>query len=194
MERLPNICLNSHTFGTDHIQRSYVLFTEVEFSYYTQSNIAICPANTAILSRQVLSCESSLFFQTTDSLSLRRRKLLLHHTTPLLQRYDSTWIFHFPKYQHIILRCWKNGTWISTTKQLQGNGIKHNSSARLLTADEFQALPRMCGIFQTPRDYIYPTKSQLSRATNSRHAKKASPQKSRNYTTSRNELLYHTKN
>jgi len=152
MERLPNICLNSHTFGTDHIQRSYVLFTEAEFNYCTQSNIAICPANKAIYSRHVLSGEASLFFQTTDSLRLCRRKLLLHHTTPLLQRYDSTWIFHFPKYQNIILRCWKNGTWLSTTKRLQRNGIIHNSSACLLTADEFQALPRMSGISQTAID------------------------------------------
>ena len=42
-------------FGTDHIQRSYILFTEAEFGYCTQSNIAICPANKAIYSRQVLS-------------------------------------------------------------------------------------------------------------------------------------------
>jgi hypothetical protein len=139
-------------FGTDHVQRSYILFTEAEFSYCTQSNIAICPANKAIFSRQVLTCEASLFFQTTDNLRLCSRKLLLHHTTPLLKRYDSTWIFHFPKYQHIILRCWKNGTWVSTTKRLQGNGTIRNSSACLLTADEFQALPRMSGISLTAID------------------------------------------
>ena len=43
-------------FGTDHVQRSYILFTETVFGYCTQSNIAICPANKAIYSRQVLSC------------------------------------------------------------------------------------------------------------------------------------------
>jgi hypothetical protein len=62
-------------FGIDHIQRSYILFTEVEFSCWTQNSIAMCPADTAVHITQVITCASSLFFQKRDSLNLFRRKL-----------------------------------------------------------------------------------------------------------------------
>ena len=71
---------------------------------------------------------------------------------PTLQRHHSTWIYHLLEDQHIILRCWENGTWISTTKQLKGNGMIHGSSNYPLTADKFQALPRISGIFQAAID------------------------------------------
>jgi hypothetical protein len=76
-----------------------------------------------------------------------------HH--PLL-RYDLTWIYHFLEDEHNILHCWKNGTWISSTKQLKGNGMIHNSSVCLLTADAFQSFPWMSGIFQTTIDAARP--------------------------------------
>jgi hypothetical protein len=79
-------------FGINHIHRNSILFTEVEFSYCTHGSIAVCPANKAIYSTRMITCETSLFFQKTDSLELRRRRLLLHHTTPLLQRYDTALI------------------------------------------------------------------------------------------------------
>jgi hypothetical protein len=41
-------------FGTDHIQRNYILFTEVEFRYRTQGNITICPAHNAIYSTRII--------------------------------------------------------------------------------------------------------------------------------------------
>jgi hypothetical protein len=102
-------------FGIDHIQRNYILLTEVEFSYCTRGSLAICSANKAIYSSQMITCETSLFFQKTDSLELCRRRLLLHHTTPLLQRYDTALIYHFPENQQVVLRSWENGTWISTS-------------------------------------------------------------------------------
>ena len=135
--------------GIDRIQRNYILFTEVEFGKCTQSSIAMCSADTVVYSTQVITCASSLYLQKHDILNLCLWRLLLHHSTPLLQRHYSAWVYHFPDEQHIILRCWKNGTWISTTKQLKGNGIIHGSSNCLLTADKFQALPRISGIFQT---------------------------------------------
>ena len=93
-------------FGVDHIQRSYILFTEVEISRCTQNSITICPADTAVYSTQVITCAFSLYLQKQDSLKLCCRKLLLHHSTPLRQRHDSTWIYLLPEDQHIILRCW----------------------------------------------------------------------------------------
>jgi hypothetical protein len=138
-------------FGIDHIQRNYILFTEVEFSYCTHGSIPVCPANKAIYCTWMITCEASLFFQTTDSLELCHRRLLLHHTTPLLQQYDTALIYHFPENQQVDLPCWENGTWISTLKQLKGNGL-YNSSNCLLTADAFQALPQMIGNTETTLD------------------------------------------
>jgi hypothetical protein len=128
------------------------LFTEVEFSQCTQNSIAICSADAAVYSTQVITSASSLFLQKQNSLNLCRRKLLLHHSTPLLQRHHSAWVYHLPEDRHIILRCWKNGTWISTTRRLKGNGIIHGSSNCLLITDKFQALPRIAGVFQTAID------------------------------------------
>jgi hypothetical protein len=62
-----------------------------------------------------------------------------------LNRRDSTWIYHFPKSQLVTLRCWKNGTWISTTKLLHDNGLIYNLSDCLLTTEQFQTLPQMRG-------------------------------------------------
>ena len=39
-------------------------------------------------------------------------------------------------------------------KKLKGNGIIHGSSNCLLTADKFQALPRISGIFETAIDAV----------------------------------------
>jgi hypothetical protein len=124
----------------------------MEFSQCTQNNIAICSADAAVYSTQVITCASSLFLQKQDTLNLCRRKLLLHRFTPLLHCHHSAWVYHLPDDQHIILRCWENGTWISTTRQLKGNGIIHGSSNCLLTADKFQAFPRITGVFQTAID------------------------------------------
>ena len=57
-------------FGIDTVQHNYILFTEVELSHCTQSSITVCPANTAIYSTQLKTCELSLFLQTTDSQNL----------------------------------------------------------------------------------------------------------------------------
>jgi hypothetical protein len=139
-------------FGIDHIQRNYILLTDVEFSYCTRCSFTICPANKAIYSTQMITCGTSLFFQKTNSLQSCSRRLLLHHKTPLLQRYDTALIYHFPENQQVVLRCWENGTWISTAKKLEGNGLIYNSSKCLLTADASQALPQMMGNTETTLD------------------------------------------
>ena len=46
----------------DGIQRNYILLTETELKLYTESGITMCPANRAIFSTRVITCESSLFF------------------------------------------------------------------------------------------------------------------------------------
>jgi hypothetical protein len=93
-DRFAQYSLDFLYFGLDNIQRNYILFTEADLSYCSKTSITVCPANKAIYSTQIVTCESSLFFQTTDDHSLCRRKLLLHYRTPTLQRHGSVWVYH----------------------------------------------------------------------------------------------------
>jgi len=97
----------------------------------------------------------SLYFQTTESQNLCERRLLLHHKTPILQRYESTWSYYLPERQHVVLRCWKDKAWTSSTHILYGNGVIYSTSQCLLTTDKFQTLPDIIGNTQATID---PTK------------------------------------
>ena len=54
-------------FALQHSRRSYLLFTEADYSRCDKGNITICPAGTAGYSSQSLKCESSLFFQAENA-------------------------------------------------------------------------------------------------------------------------------
>ena len=54
-------------FGIDDSQRDYILFTETRRSRCTINSITLCPADVPIYSQQVVTCESSLFFQASTS-------------------------------------------------------------------------------------------------------------------------------
>jgi len=116
------------------------------------NSISICPAHMPIFNTRLISCESSLFFQTADSRNLCQRKILLKHTTPLLHRYGSSWIFHLPGNQLTTLRCHTNHTSTTSTRTLQGNGIIFDASACLLTTDQFQTPPEILGTAQFTLD------------------------------------------
>jgi len=94
----------------------------------------------------------SLYFQTTDSQNLCHRRLLLHHKTPFLQNYESTWIHHLPERQHVVLRCWNDKAWTSSTHILCGNGVIYITSHCQLTTDKFQTLPDIIGNTQATID------------------------------------------
>jgi len=110
-------------FGIDVIQHNFILFTQAELSYCIINSISICPAHIPIFNNRLISCESSLFFQTAYSHNLCQRKILLKHTTPLLHRCGSSWVFHLPRNQLDTLLCHSNNTSTTSTRILQGNGI-----------------------------------------------------------------------
>jgi len=97
----------------------------------------------------------SLYLQTTDSQNLCQRRHLLYHKTPILQRYESTRIYHLPESQHVVLGCWKDKPWTSSTHMLYGNGVIYSTSQCLLTTDKFQTLSDIIGNTQATID---PTK------------------------------------
>jgi hypothetical protein len=114
----------------------------------------VCPTNKAIheYSTQVVTCESSLYFQTAGNYNLCQRKLLLHYRTPFLRQHSSIWVYHFPEHQQLTLCCRRNDAWTSCMEILFRSGILRNASRCSLTADGFQTLPELLGDTQATLD------------------------------------------
>jgi hypothetical protein len=139
-------------FGIGNIQHNYILFTQADLSYCNINSISICPAHIPIFNISLISCESSLIFQTADSHNLFQRKILLKHTIPLLHQYGSSWIFHLPGNQLTTLRCHTKNISTTSTRTLQGNGISFGASACLLTSAQFQTPLEISGTAQFTLD------------------------------------------
>ena len=105
-----------------------------------------------------MTCLSCLYFQSTNTHRVCRRKLLLQHLTPTLQHHGKTWIFHFPTRHQISLRCPDTCDQIHRTITLYGAGILHNTSECHITSDEISIFPNLhstslAGI-DTPKFYL----------------------------------------
>ena len=86
---------------------------------------------------------------------MSKKAFVTFHKAAILQRYEWTWIYHLPEQQHVVLRCWKDEAWTSSTHILYGNGVIYNTPQCLLTTDKFQTLPDIIGNTQATID---PTK------------------------------------
>jgi len=175
-------------FGIDNIQRNYILFTQAELSYCSINSISTCPAHIPIFNNRLISCESSLFFQTADSHNLCQRKILLKHTTPLLYRYGSSWIFHLPGNQMTTLRCHTNNGSTTYTRNCKETG--------LLLMRQLVYLPQTNSkrhrkywvphnLHSTLQEYMYQIGSPSPRTRKYKKSKKQSTQKSNASATSR---------
>lgn len=103
-------------FGFNEIQHSHALFTEAEINRCVGGSVAMCPADKAIYTTKVVTCESSLFFQTLDSHKLCQRQIFQHHKEPVWTRHD--WIYNIPEPQQVTFRCLENRTWTSHSREL----------------------------------------------------------------------------
>jgi hypothetical protein len=54
-------------FSIDDSHRNYILFMEAHQRRCTTTSIVLCPADVAIYSQQIVTCEASLFFQNAIS-------------------------------------------------------------------------------------------------------------------------------
>jgi hypothetical protein len=136
-------------FGWNHVQRNFFQYTEVEKKQCRGSKLAICPANTVVYDAQVLTCESSLFFQKQEVHSLCQRQLLLDHKTPSVERHRAVLVYHFPEAQEVTFQCFYNGTWTSTTRELEGSGLIHNATRCHIITQGMQVLPALEGSSET---------------------------------------------
>jgi hypothetical protein len=78
--------INYAYLGLQHSQRGYILLSEASYSHCKKADITVCPADTPMYSTQALTCEATLFFQTTATHRLCPRKLVFNHQMSILHR------------------------------------------------------------------------------------------------------------
>jgi len=132
-------------FGLNHNQHDYVLLNEADLRRCTVSTTTVCPANMAVYSMQMVSCESSLFFQTADSYRICRKSLLVSHSMPTLLNHESTWMYSFPEPQLVTLRCWTNNTWTTYSKTLVGTGMMVDTTGCSMSTNTLRTIPQLLG-------------------------------------------------
>jgi len=78
-------------FGLAVDQRDYTLLTEADLQRYTTGKVTVCSAEIPLYHAQLMTCEGSLYFQSSDSFQLCRKILLRHYRTPTLVHHGSKW-------------------------------------------------------------------------------------------------------
>ena len=132
-------------FGLNHNQHDYVLLNEADLHRCTVSTTTVCPANMAVYSTQIVSCESSLFFQTADNYRVCQKSLIVSLSMPTLLSHESTWLYCFPDPQLVTLHCWTNNTWTTYTKTLIGTGMMVDTSGCSMSTNTLRTIPKLLG-------------------------------------------------
>ena len=87
-----------------------------------------------------------------------RRKLLVHHNTPSLQRYCTLWVYQFATQQRVTLHCEKANAQIPRKKTLEGTGLLRNLTGCHITSPELHTFPEIHGTtdacIETPIIYL----------------------------------------
>ena len=113
----------------------------------------ICPEDKPIYGRNVLKCESSLYFKRDEARTLCSRRNLPQNFAPILIRHSHSWIYSLSSEQQVNLKCRQNATWITSAWSLHGSGILHNASACHATGQNFQLYPAMEGHSESAIEY-----------------------------------------
>jgi len=119
----------------------FLLWKETDVKECRGKGIMICPVGKPIYGRNVLTCESSLYFQRDEARTLCSRRTLPQNFAPIFIRHSLAWIYNFSSKQQVNMKCRRNATWITSTWHLQGSGILHNASACHVTGQDFQLYP-----------------------------------------------------
>ena len=129
----------------DDSHQCFLLWKEADIKKCRGKDIMICPADKPIYGRNVLTCESSLYFQRDKARTLCSRRILPQNFASIFIRHSHDCIYSFSSKQQLHLKCRQNATWITCTWSLQGSGILHNTSACHVTGQNFQLYPAMEG-------------------------------------------------
>jgi hypothetical protein len=120
-------------FAFNEIQHRYALLTEAEVDRCIGGRVAMCPADTAVYSTKVITCESSLYFQTMGAHRLCQRHILSHSSTPTWTRHDTLWFYHVPEPLQVTFRCLEN----QHGYRSRGTGLVLQASRCFILPDAF---------------------------------------------------------
>ena len=110
-------------------QRDYTLLTGADLQRCTTGSVTICSAEVPLYHAQLMTCEGSLYFQSSDGFQLCRKILLHHYRTPTPVHHGSKWAYRFPEPRQVTIRCPQENGRSSRTVSLVGSGLLHNASA-----------------------------------------------------------------
>jgi len=127
----------------DDSNQRFLLWKEADIKKCRGKSIMVCPADKPIYGRNVLTCETSLFFQRDEARTVCSRRILPQNFAPVLIPHHHDWIYSFSGKQQVNLKCRQNNTCSTSTWSLQGNGILHNASTCHVTGQDFQLYPAM---------------------------------------------------
>jgi hypothetical protein len=144
--------LDYRYFGLAVDQRDYALLTEADLQLCTTGSVTICPATVPLYHSQVLTCEGSLYFQSSSSYQLCRKNLIRHYQTPTLIHHGAKWVYNFPEPSQVTIRCPQENGWFSRTVSLEGSGLIHNASACHIASQEIRTLPVLSRTAEHPLD------------------------------------------
>ena len=140
-------------FAIGSSQRDYALLTDTELQRCTTSTVTVCPVSTAFYDIQTATCPLSLYFQTAAEPKPCRKTILLNHDIPVLRRYDTVWIFHFPQPTQVNIRCPRSGKeWETRTEVLHDAGIIHDATSCFITSNKIRTLPELHRVMHTRLD------------------------------------------
>ena len=97
----------------------------------------------------LLSCASSLCFQSSNNYRLCKRELLLHQQTPILQKHGAYWFYYFPEERTVTIRCSDPTRQLTRTVSLHGPGLLHNVTSCHISSSALRPLPELRGSTQT---------------------------------------------
>jgi hypothetical protein len=125
----------------DDSNQRFLLWNEADIRKCKGKNIMVCPVDRPVFSRNVLTCESSLYFQRNEARTLCSRRIVAPNFAPILIQHSRDWIYSLGVPQQVNLKCRQNSTWTTSTWTLHGNGILHNASSCHVTGQDFKLYP-----------------------------------------------------
>ena len=137
----------------DNSNQHFLLWKEADIKMCRVKGIMICPADKPVYGRNVLTCESSLYFQRDEAWTLCSRRILPQNFVPIFIRHSHAWIYSFSGKQQVNLKCRRNATWMTSTWSLQGSGILYNASACHVTGQDLQLYPTTEGHSESRIEY-----------------------------------------
>ena len=88
----------------DDSNQRFLLWKEADIKKCRGKGIMTCPADKPIYGRNVLTCESSLYFQRDEARTLCSRRILPQNFVPIFIRHSRAWMYSFSGKQQVNLK------------------------------------------------------------------------------------------